>query len=362
MIVSGLTGCISDFVPKMVAENPAILVVDGTITNGETIIKLSESKDLTDNSYSINYVNTATVLIETAHSTAPLIAQRTEPGHYVFKQVQLHPDSMYRLRIFHNNEVYLSELLRPLITPEIDSLTWRKTAKGEPIEIMAHAADKLNQSRFYRWTFSEIWEYKSPLYANVGFVNGKLVFYDERDTVPNPKYYCWKRAASTKLILESSARLRENIIRNKVIHSIEPTDNRVSELYFIEVKQYLIRKEAYDYFSNLQRNIDDMGSIFAPVPSEMLGNIRCITADIPAIGYVDVTTNTRIAKYISGLERLYEHPRRNCEIFDEPTSGALPYYFNEETRAVVYASAECIDCTELGGNKNKPLFWPNDHQ
>lgn len=358
----GLTGCISDFVPKMVAGNPEILVVDGTITNGETIIKLSVSKNLTDNSFKIDYVDDASVFIETAYRTLPVRAQLTEPGHYVFNQVMLHRDSLYRLRIIHNNEIYLSELLHPLITPEIDSLTWRKTAKGEPIEIMVHTADTQNQSRFYRWTFRETWEYRSPLYANIGYVNGELVFYDERDTVPNPKYYCWKRAASTNLILESSARLSENVIRNKVIHSIEPTDNRVQELYFIEVKQFLIRKEAYDYFSNLQRNIDDMGSIFAPVPSEMAGNIRCITADIPVIGYVDVSTNTNISKYISGLERLYEHPRRNCETFDEPTSGALPYYFNEETRTIVYATSICIDCTEMGGNKNKPAFWPNDHK
>ena len=32
-------------------------------------------------------------------------------------------------------------------------------------------------------------------------------------------------------------------------------------LYYIDVKQNRIRKEAYDYFVNLQRNIEQAGSI-----------------------------------------------------------------------------------------------------
>ncbi len=362
-----LQGCISDFIPQNAAQNPNILVVDGTITNGETIIKLSESKSLDDISITINFINDAIVYIETSGGLLSDAATLTDPGNYVISNVILNTDSMYRIRISYDNRTYVSTFASPLITPQIDSLSWRKQATGQPVEIMVHTGDKLNQSHFYRWTFNEIWEYTSPLYANVGFVDGVLVFYDERegplddDLHYNEKYYCWRRGVSNFLILESTARLKDNIIRNKVIHEISPTNNRLSELYYIEVKQHLISKEAYEYFSNLQKNAEEMGSLFAPIPSETRGNMYCLEDDIPVIGFVDVSTNTTAHMYIYRTDRLYERPNSRCELYFEQVPGTLPYFFSEHDGVIIYATNECIDCTLLGGSKDKPSFWPNNH-
>ena len=113
--------------------------------------------------------------------------------------------------------------------------------------------------------------------------------------------------------LGSSDRLTQNVIANKSIASYHPSDRRFSMLYHAEVEQYALHREAYDYYFNLQKNIEESGSLFAPIPSEMKGNIRCVTdPEVPVIGFVEVATVTRLKRFFPEIEKVYEAEVTGC--------------------------------------------------
>ncbi len=362
-VIYSLQSCISEYNPTELAGNPDIIVVDGIITNGETVVRLSKSIGINEKFSSAKHLYNAKVYVETGNGELSEQAKMTEAGKYVIANVDLKADREYRLKIIYNEDTLVSEFLSPLHTPEIDSITWKKPAPGAAVELFVHAKDTSNLQRFYRWTYEEIWEYTAKLYANVGInpIDSSRVLYDEVNGPRNERYYCWNYKKSSSFILESSANLSDNIIRYKKIHEIPATNNRLSVLYYIIVNQYHVRKSAYDYFENQQKNIESMGSIFAPIPSEMKGNIKCINREIPVIGFVDVAFNTSNYLYISGDENLYESPYTFCEVSKEMEPGYLPYTFDPMSGDMEYAPAHCIDCLKMGGTKNKPDFWPNSH-
>jgi len=287
-------------------------------------------------------------------------------GVYRISNGSLDASSQYRLSILLEGKEYVSEYLSPIYTPEIDSISWIKREKGDPISICVSTHDPNNQSDYYRWKYKEQWEVKAELFASVGLVMNEdftqdLVLYDISSS--NNIYYCWGVDSSKVLLLGNSEKLSGNIISQHKLQDIPSSDDKVSILYYIEVTQNQIRKAAYDYFYNLQKNIEQTGGLFSSMPTEMKGNIRNVAdPEENIIGYIDVSTTTYKKHFIESSEYLYEPLRNNCknEITDDPSQGkplfqlADPSYF--------YAPRPCFDCrTRKNASKNRPSFWPTDH-
>lgn len=137
-------------------------------------------------------------------------------------------------------------------------------------------------------------------------------------------------------------------------------------LYYIEVQQNRIRKEAYEYFKNIQRNIEQTGSIFSPIPTEVRGNIVCVSDPKEwVLGYVDVTSTTIMKRFMPELRDFYE-TSYDCakNILTGMALDGYTYYIYSGAPTVPnrYAPFRCVDCTYDGrGTKNKPSWWPTDH-
>ena len=135
-----------------------------------------------------------------------------------------------------------------------------------------------------------------------------------------------------------------------------------------EVEQYALHREAYDYYFNLQKNIEESGSLFAPIPSEMKGNIRCVTdPEVPVIGFVEVATVTRLKRFFPEIGKVYEAEVTGCastivqgsEYDNNPDYGYVSY--NPMNAASnTYALKRCMDCGRFG-SKQKPSWWPTSH-
>jgi hypothetical protein len=202
--------------------------------------------------------------------------------------------------------------------------------------------------------------------ANYGQIggHGPFMYFDLRS--PANIYYCWGRNNSTDLVLESVSQLSENRIQKRKLIEIPPDNEKLSELYHLSVIQYQIRKEAYNYYANLQKNVTQTSGLFSPVPSEMRGNIRCLThPEIPVIGYIEVSVPSTKEQYMPDLIQVYEPPERRCSASITPLANYANYSiysFAEpgSTLPTLYAPTRCVDCTSRG-TKNKPAFWPTDH-
>jgi hypothetical protein len=62
---------------------------------------------------------------------------------------------------------------------------------------------------------------------------------------------------------------------------------RLSVLYTIMVRQYGLTEAAYNFLYMMEQNSEALGTIFDPQPSQLTGNIQCLTnPSEPVVGYV----------------------------------------------------------------------------
>ena len=366
LIVFLTSGCIDKYNPQGIEQVSDLIVIDGSVTNGESVFKISRSVGLLDNlSQSKNlYINDASVYVEKDNGER-IEGTLNGEGKYTVVTGELDAETKYRLYVAVEGEEYRSGFLSPIFTSEVDSISILKEGPGKNISVHVSTHDPKNQSRYYMWSYEEHWEVKAPMFANYGELDGQFSYFSL--TTPRNTYYCWCRDSSRAIFLASTEKISENFIHQKKIKDIGRSNSRFSELYYIKVKQMQLRKEAYDYYSNVQKNTEQTGGLFSPMPSEIKGNIVCLAnPKRPVIGYVEVTTITTKDIFRNGTG-LYEnsYSMSNCyESVTEEEEFAYPKYafYYYMPPYVTYAPYECVDCRrQAGASKNRPAFWANDH-
>ena len=361
-----LTGCIEPYNPSGANEISGQLVIEGTITDNESVFTLRTSVKLSERLTGKETVDDAFVYVEKDNGEQ-LQGVFTGNGTYTVATGDLDAGTKYRLYVKAVGEEYRSEFLSPLFTPEIDSISPLKKGEGEPVYICVNTHDPDDQSRYYLWSYNEIWEVKAELFANYGYLVPNSPQFFTTATAENT-YYCWGRDNSKSMLLGLSDNLSENVISQKRLNEIPCYSDKISILYFISVKQNQIRKEAYDYYLNIQKNIELTGSIFAPIPSEMRGNILCVTnPEQYVIGYIDVSTTTEKERFFPESMGLYEAPGTICHrhITSDPALAYPIYgyyeYIPTNPLPPLYAPHECVDCRiKENASKDRPDFWPNN--
>jgi len=376
-----LCGCITKYDPPDIDELADILVVEGIITDDETTITLTRSAKLTndveigsDPSTPTYFVDNAKVYVECEdgtqfHAEPPSMiwwGMWIRNGRYTIKTGKLNPNKKYCLNIEIDeiegdcrpgtgpcptkNYKYSSDPAYPIQTPEIDSVFWMKRGRGQPVSIHVATHSPDLKVLYYRWSYKEDWEVRSEYYS------------------ADYPYFCWNCANSRQMLLGSAEKTVFGRIMDKLTE-MSPSSSRLSVLYRIDVKQNVISKRAYDYFANIKKNAEQSGSIFAPVPSELRGNITCITdPGRPVIGYVDISTTTQKRRYISGGQ-VYEKPRsNNCDLIPGDTLwrryGGIPDNYKPypppPAPPATYVRIECLDCTLNDATTLKPDDWPKN--
>jgi len=379
LLMFTLAGCIEPYHAQTDSIDN-ILVVEGIITSGTTQIKLSKSVGLDDYLWDFGLPEEhAIVYVECEDGTIFNPSHSSGWGNYLIETGELNVDSRYRLVIHLDGEEYKSSYLLPAISPPIDTVLFRLD-RNDLINVCVSATGYDHQPGYYLWSYKEDWEITSITYGEWVIINGKTV--DNDLYSPDNRYYCWRKDSSNILILGNTEKLIENSIREKPIHLFYRTSDRTSELYRITVFQNTIHKEAYDFFYNLQKNIEQTGSIFGPIPSEIMGNIKCVSnPNIPVIGYVDVSTTTSKEGYLTNKyydREVKNYQERQCfwnldtlGLHEEdppvPLFQYVKYQYLLSPMGVtpidtVYIPENCVDCTKIGGSKKKPKNWPNDHQ
>ena len=384
-----MAGCISEYHPVGVLDTAGILVVDGLIIdNGQTVIQLSRTVKMADQiqTESVYVQNAQIQLIDESNSiiavAEPQIVDGSRvPGMYVINDViSFNAGMKYALDIRIGNSHYQSDFVSPVHTPEIDEVTW-SINEDQSMDIMVSTHDPTNRTQYFFWRFDEVWEFTAALYANNRYDPVTRTVIPQSLSGDN-RYYCWNYDNSKSLLYSSSDRLSETVVKDKKIHHIPANNPRFCFLYSILVKQYGLDKEAYDYFENLQRNVDKTGSLFSPQPTEKEGNIQCLSnPDEPVIGYIAIAKEVTYRLFID-VEKLNLFRHENICSTDPTPEGeqageiipsrtirdiASAYDSGLGIYQVLGASRyrcfmlRCVDCTVSGGTKNKPDFWPNDH-
>ncbi|MEO6963008.1 MAG: DUF4249 domain-containing protein [Puia sp.] len=348
------------------------LVVEGFVNSGSgsTDFTLSRATGL-DSPYVIPEYN-ASLSVESENGASYPLTELAD-GHYSVDQIAADPAQKYRLRIKTSlGKEYLSDFSSVQSTPDIDSVSWAPIDGGIKIYVSTHGSQ--TDSRYYQWQFDETWIYHASHASTFMYQDyGQLVIRPD----PYEFYTCWSTDQSTNISIASSAKLTSNVISSFPLTFVSYyASDKLGSRYSILVRQHSLTQDWYEWKQKIQKNTEQLGSIFDAQPSEITGNIQCTTdPNEPVIGYIGCTSEKVKRIFINRGQlpfvKVYD-PYVDClkldTIKNDPDS--IAYYFAggyhipvDEVRpgpAVTGYSGQsvgCIDCRAFGGTTTKPDFW-----
>ena len=294
----------------------------------------------------------------------------TVVGVYASQPLSLQTSTRYRLHIrtFSGKE-YASAYVALKTTPPIDSITWDIEANG--LQFYVSTQDPQNNTRYYRWEFEETWEYRSAFYSNFEYTDEKL----QNRPVGEQINTCWRSNTSNEIFLGSSTTLAQDVIYRNPVNFTTAATGKLAFRYSLLMKQYALTREAFEYWQILKKNTESTGSIFDPQPSQLQGNIYCLSnPEEPVIGFVSASTVEEKRAFLQSrdLPYSYRNPDEDyCQLDTIPNnsnsiintfdnSAFLPVLSITGPLGIVgytYSHRNCVDCREKGGTNQKPDFW-----
>jgi hypothetical protein len=386
LIMMLFLSCKQTYTPPAITSQDSYLVVEGVINSSSdsTIIKLSNTVNIADSVALLPVLNAKVAVQGDQNTTYPL----TEGANAKYFTTNLNLDNTHKYRLIiitNSNKQYYSDYVQVLNSPPIDSIYYTLSSKMININTATH--DATNTVQYYRWDYKETWIIHSP-YFSYFKSNGDTVL--NRDLVNDNIYQCWLSDTSSTLVLNSTAKLKQPILTDNIITSFSQNAEKVAHRYSILVNQYALSAEAYNFWTNLKKNTEKLGSIFDPQPSQINGNIHCLTNPTePVIGYISVGRVTTKRIFINNQQLpaiASSSPYGNCEIdtflykyyppgsnipvnqvnmninFKKGAIANLQIPLNAITKpggailGFTGSSRFCVDCTLRGTNK-QPAFW-----
>ncbi|MES1216486.1 MAG: DUF4249 domain-containing protein, partial [Bacteroidota bacterium] len=307
--------------------------------------------------------------LEDASGAVLYYFQEMPNGIYIVPGMNLDLNNKYKLHIATTDgKQYLSDDIEVKQTPPIDSVNWQRQDNGVMIYVNTH--DSQDKTKYYRWDYINTWEYHSHYFSSFKYdaPNNSVLLRGPDDNI----FQCWTTKNSTDLLLGSSAKLSHDVISMNPIRFIATNSIELSVKYSILVRQYALTKEGYDYFQNLKKITEQLGSIFDAQPSQVTGNIHVVgNPDEPVLGFVTASTVEEKRIFIDKLEVLPWFYQVFCDPQIIIPLDSLKEYFGNglyipvsqysPAGAVVgyySGTSECVDCRIGAGVNVKPSFWP----
>lgn len=363
-----IKSCKEPYDPAVKYSGAHYLVVEGYInSNGvPTNIKLSRTRSISkgDTASYINETGAQVIIEDDQNNSYPLY--EIGGGNYG-ASYNLDSSNRYRLRITTaDNKQYLSDFVACKESPPIDNLGWK--LNGDGVQVFVNTHDPSNRTNFYRWDYTETWEFHSEYNSDVQY---------NPDTTVTPRlsqvYICYQTHEANNILLGSSEKLNEHVIHEAPLTLIPDHDRRLSVLYSTLVTQYALDSNAYNYWNAMKGNTENVGSIFGTQPNQGTGNIHCLSDTTePVIGYIGVGSTQQARFFISNASMPADwNQNGNCDYIEVPKIKDSIYLFfgeqgfvpiKEHLNGIIvlgyYASeGPCVDCT-LNGTTEKPSFWP----
>lgn len=367
-----LGDCKKEFTPKLNQTDVSILVVEGYIDGADTVLlKLSRARKIYpgDSAVSKNELHARISIEDDQHNTYPIV----EIGNGVYKSsmvLNLNPAYQYRLHFFtSDNKEYVSDFVPYKVSRPIDSIGW--DIKNDGLQLYVNTQDPTNNTRYYRWEYTETWEFNSQWESGI--------MYDPttRSIVPRTEqvHTCWRSQNSTNILLGSTTTLSNDVVNKAPIEFFPYHDEKLDIIYSTLVKQYALDLAGYNFWQQMKENTEITGSIFDPQPGLISGNIHCVTdPSQKTIGYIGAgaTFQKRIFIISSSLpsdwvqrifcgDSVWILPPQDYHVLFGPPGSFLdpvePIVSGGNIIGYVGASPICVDCTLTGTNK-KPSYWP----
>lgn len=297
-----LSGCIEEYEADIPAAESEVLVVEGTICSGQmNTFFLTRTQPV--NSYDWDLaVEGATVSVRGSDGSE--YTTMGSAGCYTCWIDRLDPDVEYSLVIKTDGETYVSEPQKPLRTEKIAEVCGVQNTKYSNIDVLVTPAAPFepDKTNYYSWTYDETWEVH-PLYTTTIRFDTQLMkcIYDMNQFAQRG----WKDAANSTIMVGSSTNYEGQHIHSLKIYDIDCEDERIYYRYSGLLHQRAITKAEYEYELARRQAGSEMGGLFTPLPSQLPTNIRCLTSNKRAIGFVGCSLNTSDYRFFLNASDYY---------------------------------------------------------
>ena len=383
-----LASCVEEFkIPKKVMdEYESEIVIQGRILAGEESVVYVSYTSQFNQEIAAPAIRDAEVYIVGNDGYRSSVAEyEPENNCYTVDTRSISRNVQYAVEVKLDGETYQSDFLSIMDSPDIDEITYKENGdtihNGISIHVTTFADDE--DSRHYMWSYEEDWEFHAEI--DITRTPHEVPIYNENwypleSPNVNPYYYCWMSSVSRNVHIYSTSELNENSVKNVKLIDIPIDDIRISYIYSILVKQWSLSDDAYHYYKTLKKYTEESGGLFTPMPTEIHGNVSCISnPKKKARGYVLASNvkNKRIFVYSSDFKEIIPQ-YENCymEIPGQTPNWEFSWLQRIDAFGHVVLSksgkidvdsrlysSECVDCRETkGSTKKRPAFWPNNHE
>jgi len=169
----------------------------------------------------------------------------------------------------------------------------------------------------------------------------KFTQYDAPDPFNNPPPVCYitdDPNPQNILLYDGSSLDSKNIIGQSV--AVREIDNTFYQRHYINVIQYSINRDAYNYWSQVNEVVNSSGTIFDVPPATAEGNVYKVdNSNEKALGYFQATRVDTSRFFLTHADIPFYIP--------SPCSNSLPN--------------ECRNCDAIDNSSHQPPFyWLND--
>ena len=296
-----------------------------------------------------------------------------------FDTRNLRPDQRYRLVLSvqgpdeTSTATYESDWVSVTPAPVIDGLTYSANTQDEELQI--GLSMHCRGAHHFRWSFEEDWEFHSELNSYYMFDTETSLVRPYDDYLTQNHYYCWAHEEAYTDQTISTANQTDDRFEDLNFHAVSLKDKRLQMLYRLRIHLSALDPDAYTYWETIRQNSEEQGSLFAPTPSQVTGNIHCSSnPSALAIGYIGACQEVVGEMYYDNSIEHYFIPDPPI-LFDPIEMSNIPEinyslyrdsYLPYQTVSTggepnyIWAPSYCVDCTRNGGSKNKPEDWPRD--
>lgn len=355
-------GCVKQFQPE-ISEKEDLLVVEGLITDQPDIftIRLSKAKPLWRKSQAVPVTKSTVWITDDLGSSYTL--KELKAGEYVTDSTHFRGETgrQYVLHINISPQLgglrYQSSPVTMKPVPQVDSIYYEKLGfvyndeNYEGCRIYLDTHDPSNNCRFYRWDFTETWEFHIP--------------YDVANRI------CWISGKSEEVLIKNSTGLESDKVTRFPLYTISDPIDRLTVKYSMLVNQYSLNEDEYLYWESLRNLLEDVGGLYDVIPANIPNNIACLDdPEEKVLGYFSVSAvkskRIFIKDRFTGINHIYD----NCPTGTVYGTGAIPginilvwVLYTGVTEdppytpfRVITDKIECADC-RTRGTTTPPLFW-----
>jgi len=352
--------------PARALVNNSFLVVEGYINVGgdSTFIRLSNTTKISDTVKQIMATTGANVTVQSDDGSSYALNEMAD-GIYAIPAINGSVAAKYRIAITTaDGRQYQSDYVPFKATPPIDSISWDQQDDG--VHIYANAHDDAANTKYYKWDYVETWAYTAPYDSYLIFVNGAAIGRDPDKHI----YRCWRTITSSNISLFTTTKLSADVVYKAEVMFIPTSTQRLGIKYSILLKQHALSEEGFNYWQQLSKNTENLGSIFDAQPSQLTGNIHSTSnPGETVLGFITASSQQQKRIFISREDlRFWHYPPVNsgCDTVHLDTQEKMLLYANQGyipvdsyTFGKPYATTvDCADCRTQGGTLTKPSFWP----